>query len=164
MSREVLQRLHVHRKVNFSIQQELPKRLVVRKTKFNILWICFLIVVIAVFYYKILHSDDSVSLFVYILCAIIALLGSVLKVIFSYLFPEIIIDENGILFRNRQKISWNKIKFISINSQKINTEIIIVFKNGKKLIEYFDNLNYDDFSLKKLLRSYSRKYKAFSLD
>ena len=81
------------------------------------------------------------------------------KLILGYIFPEIVLDENGIKIFGRSRIKWNEIKNIETKySNNENLTIIIERFYKKEISENFGRLTISNDKLKFELNSYLDKF------
>lgn len=110
-------------------------------------------------YYFRESKSDEIDLSIKIMVSSIAVFGMLVKLILGYIFPEIVLDENGIKIFGRNKIKWSEIKNIEMKYSTNEGVIIIIERFYKKEIsENFGKLNISNDKLKAELNNYLDKF------
>ena len=111
-----------------------------------------------IYYFRESKSDD-LDFSLKIMVSAIAVFGMLVKLILGYIFPEIVLDENGIKIFGRSRIKWNEIKNIETKySNNENLTIIIERFYKKEISENFGRLTISNDKLKFELNSYLDKF------
>ena len=111
-----------------------------------------------IYYFRESKSDD-LDFSLKIMVSAIAVFGMLVKLILGYIFPEIVLDENGIKIFARSRIKWNEIKNIETKySNNENLTIIIERFYKKEISENFGRLTISNDKLKFELNSYLDKF------
>lgn len=111
-----------------------------------------------IYYFRESKSDD-LDLSLKIMVSAIAVFGMLVKLTLGYIFPEIILDENGIKVFGRNKIKWTEIKKIKVeNSNNDNVIIVIERFYKKEILENFGRLTISNDKLEAELNKYLDKF------
>jgi hypothetical protein len=110
-------------------------------------------------YYFTKSESFNIYLTIKIIVSAIAFLGLSVKLILSYIFPEIILDENGIKIFGREIIKWIEINNIILKHfDNESTTIHIERYYKKRISEDFGKLTISSSDLEIKLNIYLEKY------
>lgn len=111
-----------------------------------------------IYYFRKTKSDD-LDLSLKILVSTITVFGMLKKLILGYIFPEIVLDENGIKIFGRNKIKWTEIKSIETKySSDENVTVNIERFYKKNVSENFGKLSISYSQLETELNRYLDKF------
>ncbi len=92
-----------------------------------------------------------------ILTYIVAAIGFFIKLVLSYIFPEIKLNEKGIKFLGKDMVFWKDIKSITTRRDKfLNQTIIIKKRNGRINVTTIKDVEFSNLQI--YLKSFLKKY------
>lgn len=141
----------------FGYYKQVPSVKIFRKTiRFFWLFIfSFLVVLILLPFLN--KSEKPVHLAMGVIVYCIFGLGYLLKLLLSYIFPEIKMDKEGIIVLGNKKILWNDIKNIKVRYDEIyNQHILIKKNNGTYKTIFLKDCNF--YTLRIFAKSFLREY------
>ncbi|WP_407483224.1 hypothetical protein [Elizabethkingia meningoseptica] len=151
-----LNKIRQLRKARFGLIQ-VPEKLVVRKNGILYFFILFATIIIAFLFFSMGDADERYKMTIRIFVIIIFIFGAVVKLILGYIFPELVLSNNGIKIFGRKLIEWDKIEKIKVKESSGYIRFIVIKKNNKKIVENFKNLNMRRRKLKQITRSFLKK-------
>ena len=112
-----------------------------------------LILIFALVRMQITENAPKIGIEIYM--GAIAIFGLLIKSILAYIFPEIILDKEGLKIIERNKINWSAVKSMKI--VKIDDDITVFIRkyNSKIISEKFKDLDISPAELKKSFKKFS---------
>ncbi|OPC00443.1 ABC transporter [Elizabethkingia ursingii] len=149
------------RKLRFSCMNQLPEKAVFRKTNIQIWFILIVAVVVIPAILMMDKQSQKYVLTIRLFMAAIFVIGALIKLILSYIFPELTLSDKGVKVFGRELIVWNDIKRIKTAGLYAgDAQLIIIKKNNKRITEDFKRLNTNSYKLALIVRSFAKKYKT----
>lgn len=143
---------HHLRKINF-IWENLPNKKVFKRDGFNLLGLIIGIIIFSYLYYKKDDVEFGINGVIWLMGLGLFIFGSILKLILTNLFPDIIVSEKGIKFMWEEEIAWEEIEKIKVR----NDDVLVVYKNLKKRSYGIKELN--NFRLAYYIRAFLENIK-----
>lgn len=130
----------------------------IRKTNKLYFKITISVLLLSFALYRLQFSDEGHKIGVEVYISLIGIFGLLVKIILGLIFPEIILDNEGIKFFGRKKILWKDIKNIKINENSEILKISIEKVNSKIIHEQYKNLGVSKYEMEENLAFFLIKY------